>query len=241
MEMVYGIVTAAGLGTRSGLDGRLRKELLPLYDIIGEKLVLRPVIDIVIRRLEDAGCTSVVVVLDPDDELTIKYLERNFDECEIHFQEEKLGYGDAVYRGIKKNISEDIVVNAGDGVVLDEGYYKKIVSCKKTTLTLFRVETPERYGNAKVDENESTVLSVVEKPKIPLSDLALGAVYYFQHDHLKHIKKNEKELTTCISEMINNGKVFYNEISGESWLSIGRKEKYHEVLLRSFKHASNIL
>ena len=33
------VVTAAGLGTRSGLDGKFRKEMLPLYDMREGKLV----------------------------------------------------------------------------------------------------------------------------------------------------------------------------------------------------------
>ena len=66
------VVTAAGLGTRSGLDGKFRKEMLPLYDMREGKLVLRPVIDIVLTRIREAGADEVYIKADRVDELAVR-------------------------------------------------------------------------------------------------------------------------------------------------------------------------
>lgn len=233
--MVFGLVTAAGLGTRSGLDGRMRKELLPLYDAVEGKLVLRPVLDMVIRRLENAGCQKVVVVVDPSDRMTISYLETNFPACDLVFQETKLGYGNAVYLGSRKCSGHDVLLNAGDGIVAMDTYYRELVESGESTLTLFEVDNPSSYGNAVLSQDGKRVISVSEKPAIPISNLAIAATYYFKKNLLNYISAESKELTESIQEMVSKDLVIPKIIPKDTWLSIGKKENYHKILTRSYE------
>jgi len=59
---VKGIITAAGKGMRSGLDGKFRKEMLPMYDIRNGKLILRPIIDLIIYRMMENNINDIAVV-----------------------------------------------------------------------------------------------------------------------------------------------------------------------------------
>jgi glucose-1-phosphate thymidylyltransferase len=238
--MLKGVITAAGLGTRSGLDGRLRKELLPLYDRIEGKLVLRPILDIIIRRLEYSGCKEVCVILDPSDKITKIYLTENFPDCSFVYQSNKAGFGNAVSMAYDFIENDDFIINAGDGLVATELYYGEISKTKSSLLTLFETEHPEDFGNAKVDLNNMMVTDVVEKPKIPLSHYALSALYFFKNEFRSFLSEDSVELTPLISQYIQSGeKVSFKVIPKSEWLSIGRKEKYHEVLKDSFNIYKN--
>ena len=234
--MVTGIITAAGLGTRSGLDGKFRKELLPLYDTINKKLVLRPVIDIVYRRLISAGCKKIIIVLDPADRISRLYVESNFENYEFALQPEKKGFGNAVYAGLSLVDGDDFILNAGDGMISDIAFYKSIGNSKHTTLNLFQTEHPERYGNAALDLEAGTVSAVIEKPQIPLSNFAIAALYFFKNDFKEYLNESTVELTDSINRYIKDGRrVDYNVIDRKQWLSIGKKEEYYKVLERSYE------
>ena len=235
--MVTGIITAAGLGTRSGLDGKFRKELLPIYDNIDDRLVLRPVIDVVYRRLRKYGCGKVIIVLDPVDKMSKLYVESNFEDFEIVFQEQKRGFGNAVYFASQAVGSSDFVLNAGDGVVSNSSYYEKVCKSKYTSLNLFKVDHPEKYGNAVLDEDNKSVKEVVEKPHNPKSNFAIAALYFFRNDFTRFLDQYTVELTDAINNYIKAGNmVSYNIMDRSEWISIGRKEEYYKVLERSYKN-----
>ena len=91
-----GVITAAGLGTRSGLNGRLRKELLPIYLKLGGDIVLRPIMDAVYSRMVDHGVSDIAIILNPGDEITHSYIRANLPDATILHQERQRGFGDAV-------------------------------------------------------------------------------------------------------------------------------------------------
>ena len=234
--MVTGIITAAGLGTRSGLDGKFRKELLPIYDRIDDRLVLRPVIDVVYRRLRKYGCNKIILVLDPADQMSKLYVESNFEDFEIVFQKEKKGFGNAVFIAAQAAGNSDFVLNAGDGVVANSSYYETICTSGCTNLNIFRVDHPEKYGNAVLDESSKTVREVVEKPQHPKSNFAIAALYFFKNDFVQFLDQSTVELTDSINNYIKAGnRVSYNIMDRNDWISIGRKDEYYKVLERSYK------
>ncbi|MCL5989079.1 MAG: dTDP-glucose pyrophosphorylase, partial [Candidatus Thermoplasmatota archaeon] len=72
------VITAAGSGIRSGLDGKFRKEMLPIYDMRERRIVLRPILDCIITRIARLGINEIAVITDPQDDSTNNYLKRNF-------------------------------------------------------------------------------------------------------------------------------------------------------------------
>lgn len=239
------VITAAGLGTRSGLDGKLRKEMLPVYDMREGSLVLRPMIDCIITRLSNAGISDFAVVLDPDDSYTKGYLEREFPDVAFVYQHEKRGFGDAVLRARSFVGDDSFILNAGDGMVLSQYHLNSVVKSAmdyrdRNILTLFRVPNPSRYGTARVraDGDETVVTEVVEKSPSPPSNLALAAFYHFAGGIMDYISGSGKnvELTPAINRMIKTGtRTVGMEISRPYWASVGIAREYVEVLGRTLK------
>ncbi len=239
------VITAAGLGTRSGLDGKLRKEMLPVYDRRDGELVLRPMIDCIMTRLSDAGADELIVVLDPEDFYTQGYVEREFPEAVIAFQNEKKGFGDAVLKARPYLKGENFILNAGDGLVLLPDHVDSVIRMAeedydRSLLTLFHVPNPQRYGTAGVQKegNALRVTEVVEKSRTPPSSLALAAFYYLNYRVLDFIRDSGSgiELTPAINSLIKTGmEVAALEIGRKDWASVGLAKEYVEVLQRTLQ------
>ena len=239
-----GLITAAGLGTRSGLDGKLRKEMLPVYDTRNNRLVLRPIIDVIITGFSRNGIGEVAVVLDPSDRWTKEYIEINFPETTILYQEEKKGYGHAVLMAREFVGQEDFILNAGDGIVLNEAILEKMVAVdgKCVYLTLMPVPNPENYGcpDLRMENGKAVITGVVEKPKNPPSKYGLCALYRLPPDIFGEIDAtgSNVELTPAIDRAIKKGIPTHGDIiERRDWISVGKAETYVDVLKATLEKA----
>lgn len=240
------IITAAGLGKRSGLNGLIRKELLNVYDFRDGSLILRPIIDVLINKLLKIGVQEIAVVLDPSDAISKDYLTRVFPSVRIYFQNEKRGFGDAVLAARNFVSDEGFLLAAGDGMILDMERYADVLKIAETDgewkLFVMRVEDPRRYGVAVLsrDGGRLNVTGVVEKPKDPPSEFAMCALYYLppQIFDLISYREGNAELTDAIDKAIRSGMRFGAiEIPRRSWVSVGLAEDYRLVLEETYKHA----
>ncbi|MFX1296471.1 MAG: sugar phosphate nucleotidyltransferase, partial [Promethearchaeota archaeon] len=82
---------------------------------------------------------------------------------------------------------------------------------------------------------DGKVTRLVEKPKVPKSDLALAGIYFFRSsifDAIKQIKpswRNELEITDAIQKLVDmNLRVDYKEVTGW-WKDTGKPEDIIEV------------
>lgn len=265
-----GLITAAGLGTRSGLNGKIRKEMLPMYELLDGEIVLRPMLDIIYRRMRSLGIDDVIIVLNPEDTITMDYVKRNLGDAVVVYQERPSGYGNAVLRAKEAVGGDDVLLNAGDGLLLDANIAKSVLrknAGESIDLFLFRVRDPSRYGVAtvypgsdrNVDLEESSpstvsfahsdhlarvpVAGVEEKPSHPKSDLALCATYILPNAIFEALEAYGKaeELTPAIDLVIKNGtRAFGTVLPAHQWISVGRAEKYVEVLSRSLEWARSV-
>lgn len=243
------IITAAGLGKRSGLNGLIRKELLNIYDFRDGSLILRPVIDVLISKLVRMGISDIAVVLDPSDVISQDYLKRIFPFVRIFFQMEKNGFGDAVLSARDFVRDEGFLLAAGDGMVLDlENFNSRMVGLErenKWTLFVMKVDDPKRYGVAVLRQGtEGTeVTDVVEKPSKPRSNFALCALYYLPPQIFDFIsyKDGKAELTDAIARCISSGVKFNAvEVPRSSWISVGMAEDYRNVLESTYLYAMKL-
>ena len=242
-----GIITAAGLGTRSGLDGHLRKELLPIYLKVGEAVVLRPILAAVYSRMVDHGVSDIAIVLNPADEITHAYVRTNLPDATILHQESQRGFGDAVLRAKEFIDDSDFILNAGDGIILNESAYSSGINLYRKTgssiLFLMKVGDPRRYGVAEVQTHDGMMLveRVEEKPSAPKSDLALCATYILKSDVLRKIDDTvgaNVELTPAIQAVISAGrKVFAVRVERDEWISVGHAVDYSASLVRTLNVA----
>ncbi len=236
-----GLITAAGKGTRSGLDGKFRKEMLPMYDIREGKTVLRPIIDLIINRMVENRIEKIGIVLNPDDSITKTYLAREFPQVELMFQEEPLGYGHAVSIARDFIGKDSFILNAGDGVILNRKMYSEMITDASAgnfnVLAGFKTDHPKSYGNVEFS-SMGKVIGVTEKPEHPKSDVALCATYVLESEIFKCFEKLSvsNELTPAINELIAINREFrFHLIPAEEWISVGVAEKYSGTLQRSLE------
>lgn len=240
------IITAAGLGKRSGLNGLIRKELLNVYDLRDGNLLLRPIIDVLISKLIKIGVNEIAVVLDPSDSISQDYIKKVFPSVRQFFQKEKNGFGDAVLSARDFIEDDGFILAAGDSMVLDlenlEHRLKEAGRERKWMLFVMKVDNPKRYGVAVLGDGEDlrSVVGVVEKPENPPSNYALCALYYLPPTIFDFItyENGKAELTDAIAGAIASGKKFSAvEIPRSSWISVGLAEDYRLVLEATYRHA----
>lgn len=247
MGNMKGVITAAGLGTRSGLDGKFRKEMLPLYDCRDGRIVLRPVLDCIISGMINSGLKDIACVINPKDMITRTYINNEFPDVEILYQPRADGYGNAVLMAADFVSGEDFILNAGDGFLADGGeFFNSAVNGHfkgRSTLNIMKVDNPRNYGCPAIEEHNGDirVLSVDEKPANPRSEYGLCAVYFLNSDVMDNLKDTENiggELTPAINMSIQKGKeVSARKVEREKWLSVGKVKKYAEVLRRSLEES----
>ncbi len=218
-----GLILAGGLGTR----------LRPLSHTGPKQLVRignKPVIFYGIEDMVATGIKEIGIIVGYTSERinqmisTIGHGERWGIKITYIEQDAPRGLAHAV--GIAEDFinGEDFIVYCGDNI-LEEGV-KKIVEDFKGSgmehiLLLCRVKNAHPFGVAIVD-SKGHVLRVEEKPKKPISNLAIVGIYLFKKsifDCIKRISKgrnNELQLTDAIKLLIKEkkGKVSYHIVYG---------------------------
>lgn len=171
-------------------------------------------------------------------------------------QPEPKGFGDAVLRGRPLIGNERFLVHAGDTYIISKGdaHLQQLMSEYKrldaeVMLLLQEVEDPRQYGVAEVekaDGNSLKVVSLVEKPERPTSNLAIMPVYIFDPVIFKALEKTgpgksgEIQLTDAMQTLIEWGsKVYATKLRpDEIRLDIGDPEMYWDALKTSYDYAT---
>lgn len=235
------LITAAGMGTRANLPKGMRKEMLPIYTVRNNRIVLRPIIECIIYNLSLSGANKFFVVLDINDKHTEDYLSTLDMKTEFIYQKKPEGYGKAILLA-RESIKNDFILNAGDGLILDKDKTKKMVDLYrktgKTVLGVMSVPNPNRYGVATI--KNGMVVKVVEKPEHPESRYALPAFYILKREIIDFI--DGAELTPAINRHIINGnEVFPFKIRRSDWASIGNSDGYYKILERTYNFCRKII
>jgi UTP--glucose-1-phosphate uridylyltransferase len=164
-----------------------------------------------------------------------------------------LGFGHAVLQARVFAGSDPFLVHAGDAYVycVDFGHLRRLQSSfekgAECSLALRRVEDPRQYGVATGKSSKGLIAidDLVEKPKVPKSNLAITPVYLFRRSIFDAIERagpgigGELQLTDGINKLLKEGKKIVGvELRGsESWIDIGTPSTYWEALCIS--HASS--
>ena len=111
-------------------------------------------------------------------------------------------------------------------------YTKKFQSSNSDAMILLcKVNDPQRFGIAELDQNDSgKIKKIVEKPKVPPSDLAVIGIYFLTPkifdiiDRLKPSWRGELEITEALQMLMDDGnKIEYDTVTGW-WKDTGTPE-----------------
>jgi|Deesub1362A_J573_1020465.scaffolds.fasta_scaffold00001_73 UTP--glucose-1-phosphate uridylyltransferase len=165
--------------------------------------------------------------------------------CKIGFrvQEEPLGVGDAVLRGKEFVGNNNFMINMGDDLILgDEGnVYREMIdifiSKEVDGVVLVKeVEDPRHYGvviGKEVKESLYKVEEIIEKPKTPVSNLAILGIYVLK-PWIFHVMEEMRgsggwELTDAVDEMAKRGEMLAYKVENIRRIDIGRVETYIDL------------
>jgi glucose-1-phosphate thymidylyltransferase len=226
-----GIILHGGHGTRlRPLTHTGPKQLLPIANKAMSQYAL--------EDLKTAGVNEIGIIIgDVFPEKVKEYYGtgENFGvKITYIYQDAPKGISHAI-RLCKDFIGNDkFIVYLGDNVLRRNliDYTKKFQSSNSDAMILLcKVDDPQRFGIAELDQNDSgKIKKIVEKPKVPPSDLAVIGIYFLTPkifdiiDRLKPSWRGELEITEALQMLMDDGnKIEYDTVTGW-WKDTGTPE-----------------
>ena len=184
----------------------------------------------------------------PAEELQEFYEKINNSSIVFINQPKPKGFGDAVGRAALFTGEEKFLIQAGDDLIISKNnnHLKRAAKTFEeydadAIFLLEEVPDPGKYGvitGKEIKPGIFKVASIIEKPLMPLSNLAIVALYIFKpiiYEAIKKVKpdKNgEIQLTDALKLLVSwNCKVYGLKLkSNERRIDIGTAESYLEML-----------
>ncbi|MCB2227346.1 MAG: glucose-1-phosphate thymidylyltransferase RfbA [Desulfarculaceae bacterium] len=229
--MHKGIILAGGSGTRLYPATRaVSKQLLVVYD--------KPMIYYPISTLMLAGITEILIITTPHDQEAYRALLGDGSQWGLRLsyatQAAPEGLAQAFVLGRDFLDGAPAALTLGDNLFFGHGFTSLLRRATEreelSTIYLYQVSDPGRYGVAEFGEDES-VTSVVEKPAAPPSRWAVTGLYFFASEVCEVAAKVEKsprgemEITEVINHFIKAGRLNSVKMGrGYAWLDTGTPE-----------------
>lgn len=228
LSTIKAIIPVAGAGTR--LRPLTYTQPKPLIPIAG-----KPIISFIIDQLQEVGVQEFVFIIGYLGEKIRDYVGQAYPHLNAVFvqQEERLGSAHAIWMARELwQESEQIVIFFGD--VLIDADLASMINHPQSCLGVKRVDDPRQFGVVELEDEYdfSTVKRLIEKPRIPKSDLAMVGVYSIRevqvfYDALqfnisRNIRSNgEYPLTDALMRMLEQG-VQFTAIHVDNWFDCGQ-------------------
>ena len=173
-----GVVLAGGTGSRlRPITFSMAKQLVPVAN--------KPILFYGLEDLAEAGITEVGIVVSPEtgDEVRAVVGDGATLGLDVTFivQDRPLGLAHALKTALPFVGGDDCLMYLGDNLVKD-GVRDVVADFREhqpnCQIMLSPVDNPSAFGVAEVDE-EGGIVRLIEKPKVPPSNLALVGVYLF--------------------------------------------------------------
>ena len=221
------VIPVAGAGLR--LRPHTYTQPKPLIPVAG-----KAIISFIVEELERAGVREFVFVIGYLGDKIRAFLDQQYPSLHKEFvvQNEPQGLGHAIWSA-RENIRDvdEIIIVLGDTIF--DVDLKHFLDIPHSGLGVKTVDDPREFGVLEMD-HDGYVSRVVEKPKIPKSNLALVGLYkILQPDLLiecleENIQKDirthgEYQLTDGLMCMIEKG-VRFAPYTVNNWFDCGKKE-----------------
>ena len=236
-----GIVLAGGAGSRlHPLTQVASKQLQPVYD--------KPMIYYPIATLMLAGIREILLISTPQDVPRFRSLlgDGSLWGLQIRYavQPEPKGIAQAFLVGESFIDGGNVALILGDNIFYGRMRLDEIVREFRSGAVIFGypVRDPERYGVVEFDES-GKVLSLVEKPASPRSNLAVPGIYLYDATIVERTKRlrpsarGELEITDLNRGYLESGELRALRLGrGIAWLDTGT----HESLLEAANFIATI-
>ena len=221
------IIPVAGAGIR--LRPHTYTQPKPLIPVAG-----KPILAFLVDQLVAAGVQDFVFVIGYLGEKMRLYLEQAYPDLNKTFvtQTNRLGSAHAIH--MARDLYEDddeLIIVFGDTIIdLDMSAF---LACPGSCLAVKKVKDPRDVGVVEVDA-AGKAIHLIEKPKIPKSNLALVGMYKirevaaFRQAVATLIDSDQRtlqeyQLTDVLESMIRAGVTFHT-MEVNNWFDCGKKE-----------------
>jgi len=223
------IVPVAGAGTRLRPHTHTYPKVLLT---VGDKPILGHILD----EITAAGIKKIYLVIGFMGEKIKTYVSEKYPRLDVTYitQEEPKGLGHAIWitRGYVKGPA---LVMLGDTIISAD--LRKFMDGGSDAIAVRAVEDPRRFGV--VEEKKGRIINMVEKPKKPVSNLAIVGIYSFKNSGLLYAgldrivrsgqtTRGEIQLTDALALMLKNGHKF-RSVAIDGWYDCGKPETLLET------------
>ena len=232
-----GLILSGGKGTRlRPLTYTSAKQLVPVAN--------KPVLFYAIETLVEAGITDIgIVVGDTQDEIKAAVGSGERWNISVTYlpQEAPLGLAHAVKIARDYLGDSRFVMYLGDNMI-EESIRPLVEEFRhgngeyNCQILLKEVDNPQQYGVAQLDAtNPDRVSRLVEKPREPLSNLALVGIYMFDKNVFEAVNsikpswRNELEITDAIQYLVDSGYEVRPRVVRGWWVDTGKQADMLEV------------
>ena len=230
-----GIVLAGGTGSRLWpITLSVSKQLLPIYD--------KPMIYYPVSTLMLAGIREILIITTPHDQPQFMGLLGDGSELGISIQyaiqPEPKGLAQAFIIGEEFLSGENCLMILGDNIFHGAGLGRDIVRELPSIgahIFTYKVSNPSDYGILEVSSS-GIPISITEKPKEFISDMAVTGLYFFDGKVAEIAKqvqpsaRGEMEITSVINHYLQSGCLTFTELSrGATWLDTGNPDSLNDA------------
>ncbi len=231
-----GIILAGGKGSRmSPLTKAVNKQLLPIYD---KPLIFYPLSILMLAKIKD-----ILIIVNEGQLDQYKKIIPNGNNLGIKItykeQPEPKGLPDAFIIGEEFIGKSNVALILGDNFFYAQNLSTNLIKSAKLTkgakVLLHKVAKPELFGVAKIN-NRNKIISIKEKPKKHLSDLAITGLYFFDNKvieyskKLKPSKRGEIEIVDLLNKYKKTNNLYADFLGrGGAWLDTGSMDDYYKT------------
>ena len=236
-----GIILHAGHGTRlRPLTHTGPKQLLPIAN--------KPMSQYCIESLRDAGIIDIAIVIGGVGFNKVKEYYQNGDKFGVNIsyieQDSPKGIAHAISLCKDFVSDEKFVVFLGDNIMsrpINDLVQKFSKNDIDALLLLCEVDNPKQFGVAEIDGKK--IKQIIEKPKIPSSNLAVTGIYFLTSEIFNFIKllkpswRNELEIADALQLLLDKNKKVDFEIITDFWKDTGTP---NDIILANSKVLENL-